>query len=165
MNNPRLVDINELQLDIISAACTPATLRGWHLYEFFECHIWAGSRVLAFSRVPIMGASTSNLKRLVKEEYNRLSKGRGYLVLDDVLEFQLSLSGWRLDPAHVGVLLAIDRWVQLPALAVAVNRYSSKTQRHGGRVAQCFVEHSVFARRMMLLNTNSWYLQTAYNYS
>lgn len=56
-----------------------------------------------------MGASTSNLRRIVKEEFTRLRKDRDYLVLDNLLEFQLSLSGWRLDPTHVGVLLAIDR--------------------------------------------------------
>lgn len=56
-----------------------------------------------------MGASTSNLKRLVKEEYNRKQKDRDYLVLDDILEFELSLSGWRLDTQHMGVVLAIDR--------------------------------------------------------
>lgn len=56
-----------------------------------------------------MGASTSNLKRLVKEEYSRKVQDRDFLVLDDILDFELSLSGWRLETRHMGVVLAIDR--------------------------------------------------------
>jgi hypothetical protein len=57
-----------------------------------------------------MGASNSNLARCLEDEFNRLAtKGRDYLVLDDVLALRFPPSSWIVDTSHLGVLYIIDR--------------------------------------------------------
>lgn len=49
------------------------------------------------------------MNKLVTEEFDRLSKGRPHLVLDDILEFRLNSGGWVVSTDCVGLLYSIDK--------------------------------------------------------
>eukprot|EP01024_Parvocaulis_polyphysoides_P033307 TRINITY_DN29669_c0_g1_i1.p1 TRINITY_DN29669_c0_g1~~TRINITY_DN29669_c0_g1_i1.p1 ORF type:complete len:223 (-),score=21.91 TRINITY_DN29669_c0_g1_i1:22-690(-) len=56
-----------------------------------------------------MGAHISNLKRCIKEEFQRLKQAnREYLGLDEILKMKLPLSNWMVDLKHLGVLYVLD---------------------------------------------------------
>jgi hypothetical protein len=70
-----------------------------------------------------MGASSSTLKRLVEEEFTRLSQGRPHIVLDEILEFRLSSGGWVVRTDCIGLLYSVDKCVRsLHLCTCRVNR-------------------------------------------
>jgi hypothetical protein len=55
-----------------------------------------------------MGVSASTLSQLVTEEFNRLSEGKSYLTLDEVLQVRVNI-GLNIDLESPAVLFELDR--------------------------------------------------------
>jgi hypothetical protein len=86
-----------------------------------------------------MGASSSTLKRLTEEEFNRLSQGRPHIVLDDILEFRLSSGGWVVRTDCIGLLYSVDKCGLLTVPA------RMPSQPPSGLIMRCLTEVNVFA--------------------